>query len=71
MERKYGERRKNLSPCCHRILLLIQDFAVFDYLRGKFYTQDGTIKSKITLFFCGAIAGITALTCTTPLEFIR
>lgn len=45
----------------------MKDFATFDYLRGRFYKNDGSNKQKIVLFLCGAAAGISSLTLTTPL----
>jgi len=45
----------------------MQDFAVFDFMRGKFYKKDGSIWQRIVLFGCGSIAGICALTATDPL----
>ena len=62
---------QDVSTCCHRKQTLTQDFATFDYLRGKFYTKDGSLKARIILFWCGALAGVVALTCTDPLEFVR
>jgi len=40
-------------------------------LRGRFYKEDGSFEQKITLFLCGATAGVCTLTATTPIEFIR
>lgn len=50
---------------------IIQDFSIFDYLRRRFYKKDGTNIQQIVLFACGATAGVTSLTVTTPLEFVR
>jgi hypothetical protein len=44
---------------------------VFDYLRQRFYRNDGTTRQQVQLFLCGALAGVTSLTVTTPLEFVR
>lgn len=45
----------------------MQDFAVFDYLRHKFYNpNERTLRQKVILFACGAVAGICSMTCTTP-----
>lgn len=45
----------------------MKDFAVFDFLRGKLYKNDGTFLQKVILFMCGSVAGICALTVTDPL----
>ena len=71
MERQYNERVENIPSCCYRKFVFIQDFAVFDFLRGKYYKADGTWQQKVVLFFCGASAGICSLTATTPIEFVR
>lgn len=44
---------------------------MFDWLRGRFYKNDGSFLQKTILFFCGSFAGICALTATDPLEFVR
>ena len=49
----------------------MKDFSVFDFLRTRYYRKDGTLKQQVTLYLCGACAGITSLTLTTPLEFVR
>lgn len=67
MERKFNEYFKNISSCSYCKIIFIQDFAVFDFLRTKYYKSNGTIQQKIVLFFCGAAAGITALSATTPI----
>ena len=46
---------------------IIKDFAVFDYMRTRFYINDGSLKQQIVLFGCGAIAGVSSLTVTTPI----
>lgn len=40
-------------------------------MRTKFYIKDGSNKQKVVLFLCGATAGLSSLTLTTPLEFVR
>ncbi len=42
---------------------------MFDFLRGHFYIgKDGEgFGHKLRLFLCGAAAGLTSLTITTPL----
>lgn len=40
-------------------------------MRAKFYRKDGSFKQQVTLYMCGAVAGMTSLTLTTPLEFVR
>lgn len=67
MERQQLEYFKNFSSCCYRTKYIIQDFAVFDFLRTRYYKQDGTWQQKIRLFVCGAIAGICSLSATTPI----
>lgn len=47
--------------------MMIQDFSVFDYTRNRFYKKDGSSMQQIVLFLCGATAGISSLTLTTPL----
>ena len=49
----------------------MKDFAVFDYLRTRFYKNNGSLKQQIVLFSCGAFAGVSSLTITTPIEFVR
>lgn len=71
MERKYYERRSSFSQCSSRNALNIQDFSVFDYLRTRFYTNDGSFSQQIRLYLCGATAGLTSLTLTSPLELVR
>lgn len=67
MERKYNECVENIPSCRYRKSVFIKDFAVFDYLRGKYYKADGSWQQKAVLFFCGASAGICSLTATTPI----
>jgi hypothetical protein len=64
MERKFDEYLPNISSCSNSFDYNIKDFAVFDFLRGRFYENNGTVKQKIILFFCGSVAGICALTAT-------
>ena len=72
MERQLYEYLSYVSPCSHCTNILSQDFAVFDYTRGKFYVKEqNTFANRLTLFACGAIAGVCALTVTDPLEFVR
>jgi len=40
---------------------------VFDYTRNRFYKKDGSSMQQIVLLLCGATAGISSLTLTTPL----
>jgi hypothetical protein len=41
---------------------------VFDYLRHHYYNpNEKTLKQKLILFGCGAAAGITSMTATTPI----
>lgn len=42
MERKQFEYFENFSSCGYRTKYIIQDFAVFDFLRTRYYKQDGT-----------------------------
>jgi hypothetical protein len=47
------------------------DFASFDYLRKRYYVNDGTWKSKAILFVCGAVAGVTSTSLMLPVDFLR
>lgn len=47
------------------------DFASFDYLRKRFYTNDGSWRSKAVLFACGSSAGIASTTLMLPIDFLR
>lgn len=72
MERKHYEHLSNVPSCSYCNIHFTKDFAVFDYMRGRFYTkEDKSIKNRIILFFCGSISGLCALTATDPLEFVR
>ena len=71
MEREPIECRQDFPTRGHCTILSIKDFATFDYLRGKFYKKDDSAHQKIVLFLCGATAGLSSLTITTPLEFVR
>jgi len=71
MERQSTQCRQDIPPCCHRNASPIKDFAVFDYLRAHFYIKDGSFNQQIVLFLCGATAGVSSLTVTTPIEFVR
>lgn len=71
MERKSSQRRENIPARSHCTPSKTKDFAVFDYLRHHYYTKDGTFKQQIVLFCCGAVAGVSSLTVTTPIEFVR
>lgn len=62
---------QDVSPLSNSTTIEIQDFAVFDLLRGHFYKNDGSFYHRAVLFLCGSIAGICALTATDPLEFVR
>lgn len=68
MERESAERRKDLPTCCYSNQMhYVKDFSVFDYLRRRFYKKDGSNQQQVVLFLCGATAGISSLTLTTPL----
>lgn len=71
MEREHNECDPYFSPLCHRKLSSTQDFGVFDFLRARYYKKDDSLRQKIHLFFCGALAGMSSLTATLPLDFIR
>ena len=71
MERKPYEHRTSLPQCSYRNVFNIQDFTVLDYLRTRYYRKDGTPFMQMVLYLCGASAGLTSLTITTPLEFVR
>lgn len=47
------------------------DFATFDYLRSRFYQNDGTFRSRLILFMCGATAGFVSSTVMLPVDFLR
>lgn len=47
------------------------DFASFDYLRKRFYVNDGSWHSKAVLFGCGAVAGFTSVSLMLPVDFLR
>ena len=72
MEGELDEYLSDVSSCCYCTSLYFKDFAVFDYLRGKFYQkQDKSFKNRVILFLCGSLSGLCALTATDPLEFVR
>lgn len=47
------------------------DFATFDYLRNRFYHNDGSLRSRVILFLCGAAAGFVSSTVMLPVDFLR
>lgn len=70
MERQHDEYFPNISLFSNCKTYNTQDFAVFDFLRAHFY-DNTTDKSRLRLFFCGAVAGVCSMTATTPIEFVR
>ena len=68
MERQLDEYLQNVPSCSYCKHIIPQDFATFDYLRGRFYQKEQkSLKNKMILFLCGAISGLCALTVTDPL----
>lgn len=47
------------------------DFASFDYLRKRYYHNDGSWHARFTLFGCGAAAGISSTSLMLPIDFLR
>ena len=67
MAREPHERSPSVSSFSDSKAKNIKDFAVFDFVRKRFYVNDGSARSKAILYMCGASAGCSAITITTPL----